>query len=221
METNSKATKRKFKYTKELVKLAINEGWTQKEIADKCRVQQSVVSAWLKGEKQGTEQQLQPLLDIFGHKLRRNAFKVYWSIDAEGQKKFYKVEGKVIFSQTFFEERQESYSKPIKKIPKYKITVHYQGKDLFCIIPQRRIIFKNFDRQEKYLESHNENAIWNSYPPREIESVNTLIKEIEELSNARLKEFPHESFPITYLIREALLNHGFSVHDVQEYPALW
>ncbi|BFU61046.1 MULTISPECIES: hypothetical protein [Rodentibacter] len=45
METNtSKPKKKRFKQTKELVLLALNDGWTQKQIADKCRTQQSVVS---------------------------------------------------------------------------------------------------------------------------------------------------------------------------------
>jgi transcriptional regulator with XRE-family HTH domain len=63
MENTSQqnAKNRKFKQTKQLVRLALNDGWTQKSIADKCRTQQSIVSAWARGEKQGTEAQLASL----------------------------------------------------------------------------------------------------------------------------------------------------------------
>jgi hypothetical protein len=45
-ETNPKRNKRKFKQTKQLMRLAINNGWSQVRIAEECRTQQSVVSAW-------------------------------------------------------------------------------------------------------------------------------------------------------------------------------
>lgn len=38
-----KKNKRKFKQTKQLVRLTINDGWSQVEIADACRVQQSIL----------------------------------------------------------------------------------------------------------------------------------------------------------------------------------
>lgn len=43
------AKKKPFKWTRELIKLALNDGWTQSEIAEKCRTQQSIVSAWNRG----------------------------------------------------------------------------------------------------------------------------------------------------------------------------
>ena len=108
--TNNKKQKRKFKQTKQLVRLAINDGWSQVDIAEKCRTQQSIVSAWSKGSKQGTEQQLKPLLEQYGYKLRRNSFKVYWSIDSESQTKvFHKVEGKVILNQAFYDARRVNW----------------------------------------------------------------------------------------------------------------
>jgi len=41
--TAPRPKKPKFKYTRELVRIAIHDGMTQKEIADLCRVEQSVV----------------------------------------------------------------------------------------------------------------------------------------------------------------------------------
>ncbi|HFB3674153.1 TPA: hypothetical protein WNR78_001983, partial [Neisseria gonorrhoeae] len=127
-ETQSEKTKKKpFKQTRELVRLALNNGWTQTEIAKTCRTQQSVVSAWSKGEKLGTEQQLKPLLDLFGYKLRRNTFKLYWRKNAETSKiEFIKVEGKIIFSLLI--GKNNGYN---KFVPAYKFIIHYQGNEQF------------------------------------------------------------------------------------------
>lgn len=122
---NNKKKKRKFKQTKQLVRLAINDGWNQTEIAKACRTHQSIVSNWYKGIDQGTEQQLKPLLEQYGHKLRRNSFKVYWNIDSETKTKvFHRVEGKVILNQAFYDARRVGH-KLEKKIPQYKLTIHH------------------------------------------------------------------------------------------------
>lgn len=84
METKPKgknAKKKPFKQTRQLINLALNDGWTQVEIAEKCRVHQSVVSGWKKGAKEAAESTLMPLLEIYGHKLRRNSFRVYWALE--------------------------------------------------------------------------------------------------------------------------------------------
>ncbi|MGB3225945.1 MAG: helix-turn-helix transcriptional regulator [Desulforhopalus sp.] len=132
-ESNGRSGKKKyFKFTRDLVRLALNDGWTQDEIATKCRTQQSVVSGWKNGSKPATEQILKPLLDIYGYKLRRKTFRVYWSLDNEiNQKTFYRVEGKVILAQAFYDPRRDSRGKQVKKIPVHKLVIHHQGEDFF------------------------------------------------------------------------------------------
>jgi len=157
--TNPKKSKRKFKQTKQLVRLAINDNWSQVEIADACRVQQSIVSAWNKGTKQGTEQQLKPLLEQYGNKLRRNSFRIYWCIDPETNKKiFHRVEGKVVLSQVFNDARRSGY-KLIKKIPQLKLIIHHQGGNKFRLVYQSRLTFQHSNEE---LESMVEDAIWGS-----------------------------------------------------------
>lgn len=156
--TNPKRNKRKFKQTKQLVRLALNDGWTQNEIKDACRVQQSVVSAWSKGTKHATEELLKPLLEQYGNKLRRNSFRVYWSIDPNTQvKTFYKVEGKVVLNQAFSYTKVSSNYKD-KKIPTQKLVIHHQGTNKFRIIFQMRLkTERGFD-----LESTTAESVWNS-----------------------------------------------------------
>lgn len=214
---NPKKSKRKFKQTKQLVKLALNNGWTQPEIAEACRTQQSVVSGWSKGTKEGTEQQLKPLLEIFGHKLRRNSFRVYWCIDSETKEKtFHKVEGTVVLNQAFYDARRAGHQL-IKKIPKQKITVHHQGANKFRLVYRNRLIFQNSDIE---LESLVEDAIWGSTISKQYE-LPELLKAIDHYAENNLKNYPSDSNTLPFIARQALLNHGFEVDGVVEYPAVW
>lgn len=70
-------SRQKFKWTKELVNIALNDGMTQEELARVCRTQQSVVSSWKNGKNKATEQQLAELLRRYGPKLNRTTARVY------------------------------------------------------------------------------------------------------------------------------------------------
>lgn len=215
--TNSKKNKRKFKQTKQLIRLALNDGWTQNEIKDTCRVQQSIVSGWKSGSKQGTEQQLKPLLEVYGHKLRRNSFRVYWCIDPETKKKtFHKVEGKVVLNQAFYDPRRSGY-KLIKKIPQQKLVVHHQGENKFRIVYQSRLAFQNSNVE---LESMVEDAIWNSTISKQYE-LSELLSVMDNYAEKSLAEYPSDANTLPFITRQALLNHGFAVDGVVEYPAVW
>lgn len=218
MENSDNTTakpKRKFKQTRELVKLALNNGWTQKEIAKTCRTQQSVVSAWKNGETQGTEQQLQPLLELFGHKLRRNAFKLYQEVK-DDKIYFVKVEGQVIFNLPICDK--SSYGTKQKLKPKYKIVVHHQRNNQYVFII---LIKKQSSIQDVNLESANWYMI-----VRKILKSDELIGIFNNLKTDNTK---HELFCDAYreyldgypfLIRQALLNHGMEVQDVEILPSL-
>ena len=219
-ETQSEKTKKKpFKQTRELVRLALNDGWTQTKIAKTCRTQQSVVSAWSKGEKLATEQQLKPLLNLFGYKLRRNTFKLYWCKNAETSKiEFIKVEGKIIFSLLIGEKY--SYN---KFVPKYKFVIHYQGNERFYMILKKKI----YDDYDKSLEA----AAWQTVFIQSI-GISELLQFFDNLSSKDLEnmgrgwwefchDFPNYTQSLSFLIRQALLNHGFSVNDIIEYKASW
>ena len=218
MEASSlKKEKRKFKQTKQLVRLALNNGWSQTEIANKCRTHQSIVSKWNKGESLATEQQLQPLLEVYGHKLRRNSFRVYWNIDPETQQKsYFKVEGKVILSQAFYDARRVKHQ-IVRKIPMMKLVIHHQGDNKFRIVAQSRLTFQYSNSE---LESSVEDAIWSSQVLGQYE-LTRLLKWIDEYAESTLKEYPSDANTLPFIARQALLHHGFSVDGIVEYPAVW
>ncbi|MDP9500681.1 helix-turn-helix transcriptional regulator [Bisgaard Taxon 45] len=213
-----KKNKKPFKWTRELIQLALNQGWTQSEIAKTCRTHQSVVSAWNKGEKHGTEQQLKPLLDLFGHKLRRKTFRLYWTINNDTQEKiFYKVEGRVILSHALYGMRREGAK--LKKIPELKFIIHYQGNNTFRIIVQSRFKF-NFTNEK--LENSVDDALWFS-TITDIKTAQQVVDKIDEWSRNEeiFQKYPSDITTLPFLVRKALLENGFSIEGIEEYPASW
>lgn len=77
MRDEQKPKSPKYKWTKELVNIALNDGMTQEEIARVCRTQQSVVSSWKNGKNKATEQQLAELIRRYGARLNRTTARVY------------------------------------------------------------------------------------------------------------------------------------------------
>jgi transcriptional regulator with XRE-family HTH domain len=75
--TETKPKKKKFRYTRELIRIALDEGMKQTEIAQLCRVQQSKVSAWSRGESRALEHEVAELKKRFGHRLNRTTSRVY------------------------------------------------------------------------------------------------------------------------------------------------
>ncbi len=77
MDPGQKPRKPKFKYTRQLIRLAVDDGMTQKEIAALCRVEQSVVSGWLNGKSLAFEHQVAELKRRYGRLLNRTTSRVY------------------------------------------------------------------------------------------------------------------------------------------------
>ena len=211
------AKKKPFKLTRQLIRLALNDGWTQREIAEKCRAQQSIVSAWSKGTKYATEAQLKPLIEIYGHKLRRNTFRLYWELDSITQTKiFFRVEGNIILSEVFFKPNVASDKLP-KKLPIMKLTIHHQGADKFRAVIQNKL---EFTAPVKCTLSNSDDALWSAKVTDQKSSAE-LIEWLDQYAAELKEDSPHTGLSLPFLLRQALMNHGFSVNGVVEYSAVW
>lgn len=234
---DTQQTKRKdkkpFKQTRALVQLAINSGWTQKEIADKCRVQQSIVSGWRNGTKHGTEQQLQPLLKEFGHKLRRNSFKVYWGVNKEtGKNEYYRVEGNVIFSQSLHCCGRDKEGRQIKSVPLKRFIIHHYAEDKFLTVYQQRVwfnlqppkndLYRSVIQKIAHHESSVDDAVWKS-TILDLMTTQELLVWVESFAEGSSSEPPAsgDQINLPFLVRQALLQHGFAVPDVVEFIIPW
>lgn len=209
--------KKPFKQTKELVRLALNDGWTQNDIAAKCRTQQSIVSKWKKGTSQGNEEQLKPLLDLYGHKIRRNSYRLYWDFyDFEDSPKYFKVEGKVILDELIGVYNGEKY------YPDVRVVVHYQGEDKF----QSLFLIKNSLSRFKKLSG---SSLWQAIllpSCNKCDLLDKLDKDFVAWCDNRINEsyrlqLKQQAKAIPFILRSALLQHGFVVDDVKLLHANW
>lgn len=220
MEQNS----RKYRYTKPLINMALREGWTQKQIADACRTQQSVVSAWKNGAKQASEHQLKPLLEVFGAKLRRKSFRIYhrW-FEVPGQEpevKLIKVEGEVIFTHAYDAYLScprcnpgecSDYKHTKRSVPQRRLIIHDQGAGGFCLVVQKRVFKPNY--QTLYADAN----IFKSHAFSQC-SVSQLLALVDGNQFYENQEkFENDKLMIRTLLRKALLEHGIPLEGVEEH----
>lgn len=217
-ENEIKLKKKKYKQTKELVRLALNNGWTQTDIAKKCRTNQSVVSGWKAGSSKATEDQLRPLIDEFGHKMRRKTFKVYWNLSNDGEHVYFRVEGRVIMDHDFSNHRRDPKSgKSIRKHPERRLIVHDQGDDQYLLLRQSRLLLTE---TAQMVDSSVPAAGWVTDVIDDApKSKHELLEYIDVQCDVLLKELPADAVTLPFLIRRALLFAGKSVSEVIDYPA--
>ncbi len=151
--------RQKFKYTRELIKLALDDEMTQEEIAKLCRTQQSVVSAWKNGKSKATAQQIEPLMARYGARLRRSTSRVYFlgePVDGYGAPKagpplIRVVEGSVVFRHIFTRPalRIARRNTDLVQDPVARWVVHEQPGPLFVLVRQKR---RKLSIKEKELE---------------------------------------------------------------------
>lgn len=141
-----KPKKPKFKHTRQLVRIAIQDGMTQKEIGDLGRVEQSVVSSWLNGKTLAFEHQVAELRKRYGHRLNRVTSRVYLvGADRGGDGKadgdrIVRVEGAIVFRYTFcepdFRERGKTWER--LRVPVGRLHVHHPARGQFVLVQLRR-----------------------------------------------------------------------------------
>ena len=217
--------------------MALRDGWTQKLIADTCRTQQSVVSAWKNGASQAKESQLKTLLETFGPRLVRKTFKIYHNFSENGEGnyvlKMIKVEGDVVFN---FPYRNKSFcmkcSSELKScsckikannaeriIPTRRLIVHAMGKGNFCLLKQQRLIKDEF--QMRYPETNIFNSIViGVFTAKELLGEFEIVEKINGLDE---KLDIAEHLMLRMLSRKSLLEHGYPVEseNFEEHLVSW
>ena len=70
------------------------------------------------------------------------------------------------------------------------------------------------------LESTTDDSVWNSTITEQAD-LEKLLKFIDIYSEENFKHQPNEALTLPFIARQALLNHGFDIDGVVEYPAVW
>lgn len=221
---------KKYRYTKQLINMALRDGWTQKQIADACRTQQSVVSAWKAGAKQAKESQLKTLLETYGPRLLRKSFKIYHNFLVDEHEtrtiQMIKIEGEVILTFPYRNKifcmkccsEQSSCSCGIKTkrtLPTRKLIVHAMGKGEFCLLSQRRLIKDQF--QMKYPET---NIFISTVIGRfTIQELLSKFSDFDRIESSDEKLDGAEHLMAQMLLRKSLLEHGYPIEGIEEHLA--
>lgn len=235
--------RRKFKLTRELIKIALDDGMTQEEIAKLCRSQQSAVSNWKNGRSKATEQQLEPLLKRYGARLRRSAARVYFlgeTNDRSRSPQIRVVEGPLVFRHVFTRlivhpsrRGGELVHEPVRRW-----LVHEQPGQIFVLVSQQRRSLSGWER-ERELEQAKSTLHNLSFDVSEVnaalmrciqrkwietnddaarwESVVEAARTLPELlARVDRHEFDmeHERTTVRFLLRKALIEHGHAVPGV-------
>lgn len=226
---------KKYRYTKQLINMALRDGWTQKQIADTCRTQQSVVSAWKSGASQAKENQLKTLLETFGPRLVRKTFKIYHNFCEDGKNnylpKMIKVEGEVILNFPYqnksfcmkcsSESKSCSCGTKINKInrmiPNRRIIIHAMGKGDFCLLKQVRLIKAEFQMQFPETNIFNSAVIGRFTAQELLGEIGTL----EKINGSDEKMRAEEHLMLQMLSRKSLLEHGYPVEGLEEHLVSW
>lgn len=219
----SEHSKKKFKATKELILIAMNEGMTQAEIARLCRVGQPQVSKWKKGVAKAQEHQLSELIEQFGHLLMRAPFKLYEVAATEASaRRYFRVEGKILLKEVF---TNTCGGTPSNENPSaVRVTVHDQGAGRFVLVLEGTVAaFAPMRGQSssRAIQITDRHAVWwiSDIKRQTMSGLQLYVDALAAPSEGTehwlsrydgLRRLP-------FLLREALLNRGYAIEGIEEF----
>lgn len=199
---------KKYKYTKQLLRLAIEEsGYTNAEIAKKSRLSDksvSLVSRWRNGKAQATEVQMHYFIKEYGHLLKKKLEHLFYGHTLSIEDKclslsYLKLEGEVLFKTQIKSTLLDSSKNPLRVLR--LVVLEYKG--CYEIVVQYRAGIINYSRarfdsegvfEENSLSinkdelycSDNEESNWFFDKVIKCENTDTLILNFKMLMNNML-----------------------------------
>lgn len=212
----------KCKQTRDLVRLALNDGLTQADIARMCRTQQPRVSRWKSGESLATEDEVRELKRLYGHRLRRASFKLYQREMPKEAPSFLKVEGKILLRERFAAFRKDTHSSRADTSA-LRITVQNQAGGAFVLAEEatrQPAPPSRGSTTPDEVDFGHRHAMWqlDSFCECDLEH---LLSKVDKMAvEAQNRASDYYSFKglvrLPFLLREALLNHGQRLPGIEE-----
>lgn len=214
--------KDKFPQTKELVRIALNDGMTQAAIATMCRTQQSQVSKWKSGERLATRGQVKELLKRYGNKLRRVPFKLYQTGgNSRASEQLVRVEGKLILREKF-RATCGLAGRNRDGCTALRISVHHQKDEFFVVVVENTCApFPGPGLRHQVPTITDRHASWFlcgtlAAAIKEC-NIGELLNWMYSLGRSKsVDDFPG-LFELPFLVTESLLNHGFKLKGIVEF----
>lgn len=234
LQQKPKAPRKKFKLTKQLIRIALDNGHTQISIQKMCRLSsQSQVSDWKNGVKLAYEDQIKPLLDLYGHQLRKVTSQLYQvrksdeemrleeenGIEESFPIKFVLVEGKVILREKFINPQRDYQGRIKRKDAQAILSIHDQGDNKFRCVIQKLITFNPNNNHPAHHEV-SANFLAEITEPLDMNELIQFVRNYREASLVN-EEYLVNYFTIDYLLLNSLVMNGYQVKEVEVLPATW
>lgn len=226
-------TDKKYKFTKKLLKLAIEaSGYRNEDIAVKAGLSgKSVaqVSAWRNGRKEATERQMAYFIKEYGHLLKRKMEHLFYEIkinpkDEVLSSKYIKLSGEIIFKHQIrvLFSRKETVSLIrlliLQNEEGYKLITQYRA-GLVRWSKHATSDYHSYliDKKQDLVHGSNEDSNWFTLDLIDCKTVDDLIHEFDLFKNDLLKKSPFhpsarfnmkEIAPIEYAFFHKLMKLG-------------
>ena len=223
-----KKVERKYKYTKQLVRIAIEHGMTNREIAKKAGLSDksvAQVTRWRKGDSLATERQMRFLINEFEGLLKRKIEHLFCFKD-EGSIKYFKLSGDIILRHVYKEKVCLDRKKLNVGILRLLIIKH---ESTFTLLEQYRMGIEDRDRGcrlssseiGKLVNSSSEGANWICYKAAKFLTAKEIIKITDKYAKSfldgnnymRIRDNSNHT-EIMYLVREQMMKDGFIAEDI-------
>jgi len=215
--------KQKHQKTKELIRIALNEGLTQEEIGNLCRVSQGQVSKWKSGPALANVDQVKPLLDRFGYLLRQSPFKIYQFQNEAGDMSFLKVEGKLLLREKLRAIRGARHQPPMPLETCIRISIHRRNEGSYAVVFERTTASVPTKENKNPITVNDRHAEWIGFCPNGdgVRTFNSgqLIGMCNHLYHASKQNGWWQQFPglqaLPLLTADALSRQGVVLDEVE------
>ncbi|MCE0493127.1 hypothetical protein [Vibrio salinus] len=231
---------KKYPFTKRLVNIAIENGYTNKDIANVSRISKNSiaqVSKWRHGESLAKETQMAHLIKEFGHLLKRQTEHLFYIFDEKSERelehspKFFMASGERLLSQTLVKNIFVN-GRP-SNISLFRIIILCMDNSFQLIVQVRRGLQKiqtnnqyHFRNISELAHSNIEDAMWIVIANYNKLSLGELLNQVDEFADKlEQKQLcpdiePTEGINLKFNVRQRLLKNGYKPLDIKELPQI-
>ncbi len=237
MTEQKENTKKTYRYTKQLIKLAIENGYTNHDIAEKAGLSPkstALVSRWRNGKALATERQMNFFIKEFEHLLKRKMEHLFYELE-EFEKdgntlnkvNYFKISGEIILKHPIRKEVQ--FDKGNKKnVPFYRIVIIKSSNECFYILHQKNEYDFSLmsDNQELHtihvnLSHPSENSAWLTIAKDKKTKYEQVIDYIDNFSinslptDRRFITIKSDLITLPFILRENMLKLGHTPESIE------
>ena len=216
-----KQNKQTYRYTKQLVRIALDQGYTPAEILVKAGLSENSTaqfSRWRNGKALAKVRQLQYFINQYEHLLKRKIEHLFYSI-SDNALSFRKLHGEVVLKHVV-RHQPAQVGKRVVPVALLRMILLKEGNKYHLVHQVRAGLTEdgNFNparNLNELIHSSNEDANWSSYKyqtelsaEEALESADDFIHQLISGENVAKTMFKNEGIALSFIIRQALLKQG-------------